>query len=184
MVTTTSTGSLYGLSETLAAIWKRAEARYREGERNPRQAVSADDQATLAALGLGVMDVYDYVEDSVSSGEPDLGTFLLITAERVFAALDDGSSAPAPVRAEDLPPKEAAVRGIEWLPRILAKARAKLQGALPEDLMYDCGGDRRFLREHGIHPAEFLRQVRLLGEDEAIFDWVEKVSRSRASSPE
>ena len=176
--------SLYALSETLTAIWKRAESRYRDGTREPLQTVQGEDQAVLASLGLGVMDVYDYVEDFVSSGEPDLGTFLLITAERVFAALDDGSSAPAPVGTEDLPPKEAAVRGIEWLPRILAKARAKLQGALPEDLMYDCGGDRRFLREHGIHPAEFLRQVRLLEEDEAIFDWVEKVSRSRASSPE
>ncbi len=181
---TASTASLYGLTETLTAIWKRVESRYRAGERDPRQAVDADDQATLAALGLGVMDVYDYVEDFVSSGEPDLGTFLLIASEQVFAALDDDPSASGPVRAEELPPKEAAVRGIEWLPRILAKARAKLRGALPADLMYDCGGDRRFLRAHGIHPAEFLRQVRLLGDDEAIVDWVEKVSRSRGFSNE
>jgi hypothetical protein len=25
--------------------------------------------------------------------------------------------------------------------------------------MYCCGGDRKFLREHGIHPADFLRHV-------------------------
>ena len=23
--------------------------------------------------------------------------------------------------------------------------------------MYDCGGDRKFFREHGLHPADFLR---------------------------
>jgi hypothetical protein len=25
--------------------------------------------------------------------------------------------------------------------------------------MYGCGGDRRFLKEHDIHPADFLRMV-------------------------
>ena len=58
------------------------------------------------------------------------------------------------VDMEQLPAKAAQVDGIAWLPRIIAKARAKLRGEMPPDLMYDCGGDRDFLerarrRGHG-----------------------------------
>ena len=27
------------------------------------------------------------------------------------------------------------------------------------DIMFGCGGDRAFLSEHNIHPADFLREV-------------------------
>jgi len=72
-----------------------------------------------------------------------------------------------------LPPKTDAVRGIEWLPRLLPKARAKLRGELPPSLMYCCGGDRRFFKAHDIYPAEFLSLVWRHGPDDAaIVDWV------------
>ena len=35
------------------------------------------------------------------------------------------------------------IDGIAWLPRILVKARLKLRGEMPADLMYGCGGDRQ-----------------------------------------
>ena len=54
----------------------------------------------------------------------------------------------------------------------LPKARAKLRGELPPSLMYSCGGDRRFFKEHDILPAEFLNLVWRLDSDEAIVDWV------------
>ena len=60
---------------------------------------------------------------------------------------------------EDLPAKEATLEGIAWLPRLIQKARAKLRGEMTADLMYDCGGDRRFFEEYGLHPADFLRVV-------------------------
>jgi hypothetical protein len=33
--------------------------------------------------------------------------------------------------------------------------------------MYCCGGDRRFLKEHDIHPADFLRAIWASGGDTA-----------------
>jgi Domain of unknown function (DUF5069) len=64
--------------------------------------------------------------------------------------------------------------GMAYLPRILAKARAKLRGELDPDLMYGCGGDRNFLGKHGnIHMADFLRRVWSAGEDDQeVADWV------------
>lgn len=44
---------------------------------------------------------------------------------------------------------------------------------MPPELMYGCGGDRRFLKENNIHPAEFLRLVwSKFDDDQAIADWV------------
>jgi hypothetical protein len=36
----------------------------------------------------------------------------------------------------EFPAKSAKVEGIAWLPRLITKARAKLAGSLPADLMY------------------------------------------------
>ncbi len=61
-----------------------------------------------------------------------------------------------------------------YLPRILAKGRAKLRGELDPDLMFGCGGDRRFFKNHGdIHPADFLRHVWAAGDnDQKVADWI------------
>jgi hypothetical protein len=67
---------------------------------------------------------------------------------------------------EELPAKSAAVDGIAWLPRLLVKARLKLRGEMPDDLMYGCGGDRPFLRRMGTDLPEFLRWVRDAGDDD------------------
>ena len=73
-----------------------------------------------------------------------------------------------------------AVRGIEWLPRLILKAKAKLRGELPPSLMYCCGGDRAFFQKHDVLPAEFLAMVwRNEQNDAAIVDWL--VARSRAT---
>jgi Domain of unknown function (DUF5069) len=72
-----------------------------------------------------------------------------------------------------LPSKDDQVRGIRWLPRLIPKTRAKLRGELPASLMYCCGGDRRFFKQHDILPAEFLAVLwRHVDDDEAIVEWV------------
>jgi hypothetical protein len=77
------------------------------------------------------------------------------------------------VSVADLPPKTAEVAGIAWLPRILAKARAKLRGEMDPQIMYGCGGDRAFLKRVDVHPAEFLRKVWEAGEnDQKVIDWI------------
>jgi hypothetical protein len=80
---------------------------------------------------------------------------------------------------QSLPAKTDTVRGIAWLPRLLIKTRAKLRGELPPSLMYCCGGDRKFFKEHDILPAEFLAlRWRYENNDGAVVDWV--VRRSSA----
>ena len=49
--------------------------------------------------------------------------------------------------------------------RIIEKARAKLRGEMPDELMFCCGGDRAFLRKIDLHPADFLREVWAAGDD-------------------
>ncbi len=63
------------------------------------------------------------------------------------------------ISVEALPAKTEEMDGIVWLPRIIQKAMGRLRGELPNDLMYCCGGDRKFFRTHDVHPADFLRMV-------------------------
>ena len=43
---------------------------------------------------------------------------------------------PRRMEMEEFPAKTDEIAGIAWLPRLIVKARAKLEGALPADLMY------------------------------------------------
>ena len=81
-----------------------------------------------------------------------------------------------------LPPKDASLRGINWLPRIIPKAIAKLRGELPDEIMYNCGGDRRFFKANNIHPAEFLRVAWAYQDNiDKIIDWVQSRRPSEQS---
>jgi hypothetical protein len=80
-----------------------------------------------------------------------------------------------------MPAKTDAIEGIEWLPRLIPKTKAKLRGELPCSLMYCCGGDRRFFQAHDIHPAEFLSLVWRNGDnDAATIAWVVQRSRNKS----
>ncbi len=81
---------------------------------------------------------------------------------------------------EEFPAKDAEVDGIPWLPRLIMKARTKLIGQLPKELMYCCGGDRAFFRKCDIHPADFLRVVWDAGDDERK---IPAFVKSRAQKP-
>ncbi len=165
---------LYDFTQPISQLWNKAERLYRDGNRNPDSYFDAAETQILSSLGLNVMDVYDYVEDFASSGEPDFATFILVSAEKVFHFFEEMNGVPSAsrIRTEDLPPKDQEVNGIVWLPRILVKAKAKLRGELPADIMYGCGGDRKFARKHGIHLAEFLRKVRCSADDRDVINWV------------
>jgi hypothetical protein len=136
----------------------------------------------LAAYGLTAQHLYDYAEDFASGGVPSWDTALAIELVRrdYFLNVQGGQASRTILDEAQLPAKAEAIRGIEWLPRIIPKAKAKLRGELPVTLMYCCGGDRRFFQAHDIHPAEFLSLVwRHEHDDAAIVDWV--VRRSAAS---
>jgi len=172
----------YHFTNQLQSIWKKAVEAYQSGNRSPSTYFDEEEIAFLQQSGHTPQEVYDFAEDFVQSGEPDLATFLLIANARRnhFLHHMDGQASVNRVDTGDLPPKTEAIDGIEWLPRIIPKAKAKLRGEMSEDLMYCCGGDRRFLKQHNIHPAEFLYIVeKNMDDDTRVVDWVKQ--RSLAS---
>lgn len=161
--------------ERLTRIWKDAVNRYQGGHTTPEDFLSAEEQVFLASIGMNRMDVFDFAEDWVREGMPDLATFLLIHDARrdFFLREQGGQPSSTQLDSNALPAKTDEIKGVRWLPRIIPKAKAKLRGELPPDTMFCCGGDRNFFQTNDIHPSEFLRVVRDAGDnDSAIIDWV------------
>ena len=114
----------------------------------------------LAEIGYTPAEMFGYVRDYATTGDPSPSTILLIAATRrcFFITSQRGIFGNArPVTEVDLPAEDEDFQEIKYLPRIMRKAEAKLHGTLGEDLMFYCAKDREFLRTHGdIHPADFL----------------------------
>lgn len=172
----------YDFGAKFRALYDHAVARYAQGQRTAESLFDAGQQAFLAANGLTAQHLYDYAEDHNNyGGEPgfDIAASIEHVRRDYFLNIQQGRPSTAVLDEASLPPKTDAVRGIEWLPRLIPKTKAKLRGELPTSLMYCCGGDRRFFKTHDILPAEFLAVVwRHLDNDAAIVDWV--VRRSAA----
>ena len=149
-------------------LFAAAIERYRAGHRDLDSFFTVEETAALARMGYRPIDLYDVAEDACVAGEPDWETVLLVAAVRreYFLAEQNGLLSQRRWDAATFPAKDAALDGVHWLPRIAAKARAKLRGELPRDLMYGCGGDRAFLRRHGVDAAEFLQAVWNAGDDD------------------
>jgi hypothetical protein len=174
----------YDLHQSLKKLWDKSIAQYRSGQRGAETFFSEEDSALLRGIGHGKQEFYDFVEDNINyEGDPDFETFLLIALPRIvyFRTVLNSQPANKIVDTGDLPGKRESVRGVEWLPRLIPKAKAKLRGEMSDDLMYLCAGDRAFFKEHNIHPAEFLTFVsHHMEDDDAVVDFV--ISRSESSS--
>ncbi len=173
----------YNYQQTLHKVWEQAVAYYRQGVRSADQIVAPQGREFLASIGQTPQEFYDYAEDYVDGGEPDFATVAMVADIRRSFFRDKQKQQPTgrSIDPDSLPAKDSEAAGITWLPRIIEKAKAKLHGELDPDTMYGCGGDRHFLRENDIHPAEFLRQVRdNLGNDQAVIDWVAARSPQKA----
>jgi len=171
----------YDFPKNFRGVYDRAITSYQRGCREAAALLAKADLDFLASIGSRAQDLFDYAEDAANYGEPDFETALLVQAIRrdYFLHVQQGNASSAVLDADAMPAKTDAVRGIEWLPRIIPKTKAKLRGELPSSLMYGCGGDRRFFKQHDIHPAEFMRVVWTYeSNDAAIVDWVEARSKS------
>lgn len=169
----------YDFADKFRALYDQAAKLYASGVRDPKAYFTADEQAFLAANGIAVQHLYDYAEDQANYGEPGYDRALEIETIRrdYFLNVQQGKPSSVILDVAKMPAKTDAVKGIEWLPRIIPKTKAKLRGELPPSLMYSCGGDRAFFKQHDIHPAEFLSLVwRNLDNDTAVIDWVVKRS--------
>jgi hypothetical protein len=165
----------YDFAATFHALYDNAVTIYGTGQRGADSYFSAADQAWLASNGITPQHMYDYAEDEDNYGEPGRDIALAIESVRrdYFLNAQGGKPSNSVLDEAKMPAKTDAVDGIAWLPRLIPKTRAKLRGELPPSLMYCCGGDRKFFREHNIFPAEFLSVVWRAGDDSAaIVRWV------------
>jgi hypothetical protein len=172
-----------GMSESdwqtqFRAVHERGVAAWQAGRQDPRTMFDSADVAFLAGIGCTAQELFDFIDDFLGYGEPDYATTFAVQAIRreYFLRVMQGKGTGKVAKMADLPAKSAAVDGIAWLPRLIVKARLKLRGEMPADLMYGCGGDRPFLRGVNLTLAQFLELVRDAGDDDRKV--IEAVKRS------
>ena len=175
--------SHYNFASDFRALYDQAVRRFASGTESADSIVTAEERAFLAANGITAQHMFDYAEDHHGyNGEPGFERALAIETVRrdYFLNVQRGVPSTNVLDKSTLPDKTSTLLGIEWLPRIIPKAKAKLRGELPPSLMYSCGGDRQFLKEHDIFPAEFLTLIwRHENDEAAIAEWVARRSRGK-----
>lgn len=166
----------YAFPREFRKLYDAAVARYAAGHRGAATLLTPEELRFAEANGISAQNFYDYAEDHAGYGAepgPEQALAIELVRRDYFLNVQGGRASQQVVDETTLPAKTDAVRGIAWLPRLLPKARAKLRGELPPSLMYCCGGDRRFFREHNILPAEFLALTwRHEADPKALVDWV------------
>ena len=167
--------------EEFRVLFQSKVTDYKNGKRDVDVMFTKHEADFLGSIGATPQEIYDFVEDWCDDGEPDPDMVVAITKIRRDYFLNDQQGQYSKyVKITDLfPPREAKLAGLEWFPRIIEKARAKLLGELPSDLMYGCGADRKFLKKVNLDPAEFLEVVREAGDD---VDHILKVVTDRSKT--
>jgi hypothetical protein len=177
--------SHYDFTARFRGCFDHAVSLYAQGRRGAETFFDTAQLGFLTSNGITAQYVYDYAEDQNDSGEPGYDNALAIEIIRrdYFLNVQQGRPSSVVLDESKLPGKTVAVRGIEWLPRIIPKAKAKLRGELPASLMFCCGGDRGFFKKHDILPVEFLNLVwRHANDDDAIIEWVVRRSSTKTAA--
>ena len=169
----------YNYQDTFRALYDKAYLLYEQGNRNKESYFEPSELVLISQSGWRAQDFFDYAEDAVLDNAPSYEIAQAIEQVRreYYLHIQESSPSPNRISTADLPAKSDVIDGITWLPRILPKARGKLLGELPDEIMYCCGGDRNFLTTHDIHPAEFLRVIWAnLNDDQGIVEFVKQRS--------
>lgn len=158
-------------------VYDRGLSAWQAGRRTPETMFEPADVQFLENIGHTAQEVFDFIDDGQRYGEPDFATTLEVAELRrdYFLNVMKGKRTGFIASMDDLPPKAQEVDGIAWLPRLIVKARLKLRGEMPPDLMYGCGGDRPFVQSVNMTLASFLKLVWECGDnDRRIIDAVKK----------
>ena len=112
-------------TQKLVEIWQKAVGLYQSGHQKSVDFPLDDDLPFLQELGMNKMDIFDFAEDWLCEGEPDLATFLLIHEQRrdYFWEVQNRVSSSIRLDSSSLPSKDSEIEGIRWLPRIIPKAK-------------------------------------------------------------
>lgn len=173
--------SQYRWDTTFVELFNRCLERYRGGDEDYTGYYTKEDLTFLTSIGYKPRELFDFVEDFGDGGEPSITTALMIASVRrdYLTWVLGGELSNNEINPADLPGKTDELAGFVWLPRILVKARGKLRGELDPNTMYCCGGDRKFLRDHDIAPADFLRVVWSAGDDDSrVIDFVKRQTKA------
>ena len=151
----------YTWEQSFRDLFHRCLEKYRAGDSDFEKYYDDEDLALLGAVGYKPREIFDFIEDHEDHGEPSIETAILVAAVRrdYLDTMQGGKPSENQIKPDDLPGRDKELEGYRWLPRIIVKATGKLKGELHPDIMFSCGGDRGFLKEHDIHPADFLRVV-------------------------
>lgn len=163
------------------AAYEAGVKAYEEGSRSAADMFDTQQEAQLGTIGCTAQELFDFVEDFCRDGVPSFEDALAVAAlrRRYFQEVQHGIPSQFQIDPAELPPKDEAVEGIRWLPRIIAKARAKLRGELDPTTMYGCGGDRAFLERWNLAMPGFLELVWKSGTDDAKIIAAVKASAGR-----
>ena len=150
------------------ALFEKKVAVYKSGIQKVEAMFSQEEKDFLRSIGATPQEICDLAYQGVDDGVPDPETVLAITKIRrdYFLQVQQGKFPETLKSEEDFPSRSASLASLDWFPRIIEKARAKLRGELPSALMYSCGGDRSFLNKIKVSPVEFLETVREAGDND------------------
>jgi Domain of unknown function (DUF5069) len=165
----------YEFTSGFKSLYDKAVSFYINGRRDALTYYSSEEVDWLSKNGITSQHMYDYAEDHCNYQEPGFEQALAIELVRrdYYLNVQLGIASVNVLKESELPSKSDSLQGIVWLPRLLPKARAKLRGELSRELMYCCGGDRKFFKTHNIMPAEFLTVLWREGNnDESVANWV------------
>ena len=160
-------------------LYQSAQERYREGRTTTLTLFEPDEVCFLTTIGCSTQELFDFVEDSINWGDVEYDQVEGVTELRRdhFLITLRSESATTKIDPDKIPSKSDEVDGIAWLPRLIVKARAKLAGELPPELMYGCGGDRPFLGGRNSNLVDFLRVTLEAGDnDRVIIDYIKNCS--------
>lgn len=153
----------HNYQEELEQLWAAAVESYKDkGDHTAQTLFGEADKRFIDFIGASTQEIYDFIEDYVKyDGTPDFATFAMVQDIRknYYYVVQKGKRSTNVLDVSSIPSKQDEVDGIAWLPRIIPKAIAKLKGELGPDIMFGCGGDRRFFNENNLHMAEFLQLV-------------------------
>ena len=112
--------------------------RHKEGRQSPENMFEGEEPAFLKSIGCSTQELFDFCDDYVRWGDVIYEHVEELQAVRLshFQGILNSQPAPNQMDMEEFPAKTDEIEGIAWLPRLITKARAKLAGNLPTDLMY------------------------------------------------
>ena len=112
--------------------------RYEAGRHSPESMFETEDTNFLESIGCSALEMFDFCDDYVRWGDVIYEHVEELQAVRLkhYQTTLNREPAERQMSMDEFPAKSDEAEGIAWLPRLITKARAKLAGSLPADLMY------------------------------------------------